>query len=556
MTRTDLWILGGLLASGALFLPPVLTAQGRLAGRAKCAVGIRQLGLAMTVYAGDKRFYPHMKAMREIDGGVESNHSAVKLRTLLYYGYLDDPALLVCDSSGDLATPISSKEITKNIRKWHWEGARNPNPSTVPWRDSASDPKGNESFELSYGLTRKAYNSNLRSTAALVADRAVRDGQSVDALAGNHDQGWNVLKADLAVEFVAYSADKAKLLVSTEPGGGLLAIKDQSDASGFKPLNSKAPGSAPFAGRFQGDDGSTLSLTPVEWSSRSSSWGARGLVALGGNTYPVVGRFAKGVFEGRFTGPEGYGTFRATPSPKGMELKVRDREASSLTRTKTAAAALDRETRGMVSVGLLVALKTRNLPAAEALLSADARKRISRADLARLSALIAKVPSTRSRRFLNGWAARVVVDFDGIPRVDLRPADLKEVTEQTPDPKRLEQAAIGALKVISSAQSLFREGDKEGDGILDYADGLDELVAAQLVDKVLATGKKQGYRFEVCSGQTAPQFLWMATATPLDPKSGLRSFAVNQAGVISYSKTPFELDPGKCEVKGGQPVGR
>lgn len=98
-----------------------------------------------------------------------------------------------------------------------------------------------------------------------------------------------------------------------------------------------------------------------------------------------------------------------------------------------------------------------------------------------------------------------------------------------------ESAAIGALKAISSAQSLHREGDKDNDGTLDYASSLQELGRGMLIDSVLASGQKQGYVFETHAGPE-PQFMWFATADPEVPgETGMRFFYVDQSGVIYYS---------------------
>ncbi|MGE0710305.1 MAG: hypothetical protein AB7N76_13675 [Planctomycetota bacterium] len=56
--------------------------------------------------------------------------------------------------------------------------------------------------------------------------------------------------------------------------------------------------------------------------------------------------------------------------------------------------------------------------------------------------------------------------------------------------------AVGALKSLTAAQALFREGDRERDGTLDYGT-LAELSQGQLVDEVLGTGTKNHYAF-VC----------------------------------------------------------
>ena len=99
-----------------------------------------------------------------------------------------------------------------------------------------------------------------------------------------------------------------------------------------------------------------------------------------------------------------------------------------------------------------------------------------------------------------------------------------------------EAAAIGALRTISTAQSLYREGDKDGNGTFDYATELAGLFSnGRLVDQVLGAGTKQGYLFSVVS---ADQFTWSARAVPHGPKkSGDRYFFVDESGVIRFSTT-------------------
>jgi hypothetical protein len=124
-----------------------------------------------------------------------------------------------------------------------------------------------------------------------------------------------------------------------------------------------------------------------------------------------------------------------------------------------------------------------------------------------------------------------------------------------------ETSAIGALKTISSAQALFREGDKENDGNLDYGT-LAELGAAGttgLIDAVLASGTKQGYLFQGGYGLSTSEFIWFATAEPMLPgTTGDRYFAVNQEGVVYYTtSSPFSLNLGDCSMPpGALPVGR
>lgn len=91
-------------------------------------------------------------------------------------------------------------------------------------------------------------------------------------------------------------------------------------------------------------------------------------------------------------------------------------------------------------------------------------------------------------------------------------------------------AAIGALKTITTSQAIFREGDKDGDGKLEYAPSLADLARYELVDKVLGSGTKQGYLFEVNRGAATPELLWWATADPITP--GHPSYFVDQSGEI------------------------
>jgi hypothetical protein len=96
-----------------------------------------------------------------------------------------------------------------------------------------------------------------------------------------------------------------------------------------------------------------------------------------------------------------------------------------------------------------------------------------------------------------------------------------------------EAAAIGSLRTINTAQSLFREGDKDMNGILDYADSLSDLSETNLIDSTLGTGTKQGYLFAIAS---ASQSAYTATACPVTQGvTGDRSFFVDQSGVIRFS---------------------
>lgn len=116
---------------------------------------------------------------------------------------------------------------------------------------------------------------------------------------------------------------------------------------------------------------------------------------------------------------------------------------------------------------------------------------------------------------------------------------------------RNEANAVGSLKAIANAQTLFREGDKDGDGVLNYAPDLQTLVGAGLLPPEVGDGVDSGYRFQVrCHPQ--PLFVWSATAEPLEPgQTGDRWFGTNMAGLIPFSSEgAIEFDPDGMIVHG------
>ena len=118
-----------------------------------------------------------------------------------------------------------------------------------------------------------------------------------------------------------------------------------------------------------------------------------------------------------------------------------------------------------------------------------------------------------------------------------------------------EAAAIGALKTIGTSQSLFREGDKDGDNTLDYG-SLTELAGQDLIDPV---GTKQGYTFLGSYSSTTSEFLWFALANPaVAGTTGDRYFCTNHEGVTYYTTSAtIALNNTDCEIPTGvQPVGK
>lgn len=108
-------------------------------------------------------------------------------------------------------------------------------------------------------------------------------------------------------------------------------------------------------------------------------------------------------------------------------------------------------------------------------------------------------------------------------------------------------AAIGSLRTIANAQTLYREGDKDGDGTPNFAPNLQALTNTgplhddDLIDEVLGTGTKRGYVFTL----RAEGLVWTANADPAIPRvTGERYFGGNMAGQIFFStEGPVRFNP-------------
>ena len=110
-----------------------------------------------------------------------------------------------------------------------------------------------------------------------------------------------------------------------------------------------------------------------------------------------------------------------------------------------------------------------------------------------------------------------------------------------------EAAAIGAMKTLATSEAIFREGDKENDGNLDYG-MLSELGNCGLIDPEIGWGTKNGYLFQGTYSFSTSEFLWFAVANPRVPgATGDRYFSSNMAGVIFYTTAAVEtVDTNSC----------
>jgi prepilin-type N-terminal cleavage/methylation domain-containing protein len=114
-----------------------------------------------------------------------------------------------------------------------------------------------------------------------------------------------------------------------------------------------------------------------------------------------------------------------------------------------------------------------------------------------------------------------------------------------------EGSAIANMREIVLSQSVFREGDREKDGNVDYG-MLSELTNQALVDRVMGSGTKAGYIFRVDYSVTSSEFLWYGVAEPaVVRQTGDRSFAVNNQGTVFYTtENRIPLDNASCRIPG------
>ncbi len=116
-----------------------------------------------------------------------------------------------------------------------------------------------------------------------------------------------------------------------------------------------------------------------------------------------------------------------------------------------------------------------------------------------------------------------------------------------------ETSAVATLMTLNGAQAVYRESDKDGNGVLDYGN-LENLSACQLIDAELASGTRRGYVYQVRVSPDKPMLRWMAVASPSIPQgTGYRYFATNHEGALYYSvNAPIPLNDA-CEIPATRP---
>lgn len=115
------------------------------------------------------------------------------------------------------------------------------------------------------------------------------------------------------------------------------------------------------------------------------------------------------------------------------------------------------------------------------------------------------------------------------------------------------RAAVETLQQIADAQTLYREGDLDGNGVYDYAPDLATLIRHGLLDGGLASGARAGYEFQVERGAgPRGEFVWWARANPHQlGVSGDVYLGINMTGIVCFSHRdpiPFDADGGSGDA--------
>jgi hypothetical protein len=103
---------------------------------------------------------------------------------------------------------------------------------------------------------------------------------------------------------------------------------------------------------------------------------------------------------------------------------------------------------------------------------------------------------------------------------------------------------VGLLDTLVTAESLFREGDKDKNGVLDYSTSLSQLGSLGIIDPGLASGTMDGYVFTILPS-TNIQFQWSAVADPEGAVSTAWHFFTDESGVVraARGRTAGPTDP-------------
>ncbi|MEZ0228914.1 MAG: DUF2059 domain-containing protein [Planctomycetota bacterium] len=561
-------------ALGALvvgfFLPARALSQDRVA-KVKCNNNLKQLALGAIQYADDKRFFPHLGKISALDneGKTLPTGNDVPgrcLRALIFFNYHDNPECFVCPESDDKAHPMSDAAKSDPKRfGWGGEDVAPQNPIHVA---AANDKDADKLKDLSYSWTVRGMTTNTRSDVVMSGDRARRAGDGAkQTIQGNHRDGWNVVHVDAHTSFVKIGSEESSRLAATGPTGAHLVCWDEG-AAGGPAAEKKLPEADPAhkakarklldVGGFEAGLKSDLALGLAMLRAKADSADAYSKWVSELKTDEAIDKVAA-CFTRHMDAAtiDGAVTFYESAAGKGIVQSqiqmAKARLLSALTEperlarngmAKMGGAGMrdgprDRDLAvfDMIGMNAAVYVKTLSLENVDAGIAFYQSPAGTRYTAALLKA------AEESSELVRGWLEKKLQE-PGSPFAAVA-VDGNEAS------------AIGALKTIATSQAIFREGDKDANGELDYGT-LEQLGKTMLVDGVLGSGKKQGYVFECAPGTESKEFLWWATASPEKPGvTGKRYFWTNQAGVIFYSTKPITVDKKSCkQPEGVIPVGR
>ncbi len=105
-----------------------------------------------------------------------------------------------------------------------------------------------------------------------------------------------------------------------------------------------------------------------------------------------------------------------------------------------------------------------------------------------------------------------------------------------------EASAAGGIRTISTGEVAYQAAGIETDsttGVGQYGD-LDELGGTDVpfIDSALSTGTKSGYAFTAVAVDDSSAPTYTATAQPVGTNTGIKSYFVDESGVIRFSGVP------------------
>lgn len=237
MKLADAAATSGLVLLALGFLVPVRAlCQDKKDGKGSCANNMKQLALAAIQYADDKRFFPHIAKVKDLDNGGDTTPKGNSVpprtfRALMFFNYIDNPDCFECPAADDEAKKLG-KEAKEDIRAFGWMGSVNADKTSSPLvKPMKEDADADALTDLSYGYTLRGLTINARSDAPLAADRARRAGpRKNQKIPGNHKKGYTVAHVDGHTTFVNATDEEAATLAGTKEKQPALVVWDETTA--------------------------------------------------------------------------------------------------------------------------------------------------------------------------------------------------------------------------------------------------------------------------------------------------------------------------------------